>query len=284
MQVLTQAQAVQQQALAWRAAGDDVGLVPTMGALHAGHESLVRRARRENRRVVTSIFVNPLQFSPGEDLARYPRPIRRDLEVLEGLGVDAVFQPELDQIYPASFRTHVDPGPWGEVLEGRSRPGHFRGVLTVVLKLLELARPSRAYFGQKDAQQLLLVRQLVRDFCLPVRIVSCPTVRESDGLALSSRNAYLDPAGRSSAPALYAALRQAAQAYRDGRKDPAALERLAVEALSGRPELELDYVALFDEATLERPAEAGPGNLLAGAVKLGGIRLIDNVILGAEVL
>lgn len=284
MEVVDRAQGMQHQALAWRAAGEEIGLVPTMGALHAGHESLVQRARRENRRVVASIFVNPLQFGPTEDLDRYPRPIERDLSVLDRLGVDAVFNPPLDQVYPASFRTHVDPGPWGEVLEGRSRPGHFRGVLTVVLKLFELARPNRAYFGQKDVQQLLLVRQLVRDFCLPVRIVSCPTVRDADGLALSSRNAYLDPGQRAIAPALYRALRSAAAAHREGLRDPAALERLAVEELAGAPGLRVDYVALFDEATLERPQEAGPGNVLAGAVRLGGIRLIDNVILGAEVL
>jgi pantoate--beta-alanine ligase len=284
MQVVEGAQAMQQQAMAWRAAGQEIGLVPTMGALHAGHESLVTRARRENRVVVASIFVNPLQFAPHEDLERYPRPIERDLAILERLGVDLCFRPQVDQIYPSSFRTYVDPGPWGEALEGRSRPGHFRGVLTVVLKLFELARPHRAYFGLKDVQQLILVRQLVRDFALPLRVVACPTVREADGLALSSRNAYLDPAQRKAAPALYRALRSAAEAYRQGQRDPGALEAAAVEALRQAPGLELDYVALFDEATLERPGEAGPGNVLAGAVKLGGIRLIDNVILGAEVL
>ena len=284
MRIIEQAQAMQQQALAWRAAGEEVGLVPTMGALHAGHESLVERARRENRRVVASVFVNPLQFGPGEDFARYPRPVERDLALLERLGADAVFHPDVDQMYPASFRTHVDPGPWGEVLEGRSRPGHFRGVLTAVLKLLELTRPTRAYFGQKDVQQLLLVRQLVRDLCLPVRIVSCPTVREADGLALSSRNLYLDAAQRRRAPALHRALRAAVQAFSIGQLDPARLERVAVAALEGLDGLEIDYVVLFDETTLRPPAVSGPGNVLAGAVKLGFIRLIDNVVLGAEVL
>ena len=284
MLIIEQAQAMQQQAMAWRAAGEDVGLVPTMGALHAGHESLVERARRENRRVVASVFVNPLQFGEGEDLARYPRPIERDLAHLERLGADAVFHPGIDQMYPASFRTQVDPGPWGEALEGRSRPGHFRGVLTVVLKLFELTRPTRAYFGQKDAQQLLLVRQLVRDFCLPVRIVSCPTIREADGLAISSRNVFLDAAQRRQAPALHRALRAAAQAFSAGQLDPARLERVAVEALEGLDGLEIDYVAVFDETTLRPPPVAGPGNVLAGAVKLGFIRLIDNVILGGKVL
>ncbi|HYM50526.1 MAG TPA: pantoate--beta-alanine ligase [Candidatus Limnocylindrales bacterium] len=283
MQIIDQAQAMQHQAMAWRAAGDDIGLVPTMGALHAGHESLVQRARRENRRVVASIFVNPLQFGEADDLARYPRPIERDLATLERLGVDATFHPEIDQIYPASFRTRVDPGPWGAILEGRSRPGHFGGVLTVVLKLFEIARPTRAYFGQKDAQQLLLVRQLVRDFCLPLRIVSCPTVREEDGLAISSRNGYLDATERKQAPALYRALRRAADAFTEGETDPGRLEGLARDGLASDG-LTVDYVALFDEATLERPGIARPGNVMAGAVKLGLIRLIDNVILGAEVL
>jgi pantoate--beta-alanine ligase len=284
MEIIDQAQAMQHQALAWRDAGDDIGLVPTMGALHAGHESLVQRARRDNRRVVASIFVNPLQFGPTEDLSRYPRPLEHDLAILEGLEVDVTFHPALDQIYPASFRTRVDPGSWGNVLEGRSRPGHFGGVLTVVLKLLELTRPTRSYFGQKDVQQLLLVRQLVRDLSLPVRVVSCPTIRDPDGLAISSRNAYLNSTQRRQAPALYRALRTAALAFNAGELDPGRLETLATDSLAGIDGLAVDYVALFDETTLQRPLAAGPGSVLAGAVKLGGIRLIDNVILGAEVL
>jgi pantoate--beta-alanine ligase len=284
MAVIEQAQAMQQQALAWERAGDDIGYVPTMGALHAGHESLVQRARRENRRVVASIFVNPLQFGPQEDFARYPRPIAEDLAALDRLGVDAIFHPQADQIYPASFRTRVDPGPWGDLLEGHSRPGHFTGVLTVVLKLFSITNPTRAYFGQKDVQQLLLVRQLVRDLALTVRIVSCPTIRESDGLALSSRNVFLNATQRSNAPALYRSLRQSAEAFRAGELDPVRLETLALEALQAIPEMTVDYVALFEETTLRRPARAGPGTVLAVAVKLGTIRLIDNVVLGAESL
>lgn len=280
--VIESAAAMQQQALAWRAAGDEVGLVPTMGALHAGHQSLVERARRENRWVVVSIFVNPRQFGPNEDLARYPRPFGRDLALLEEQGVDVTFHPEVDQIYPASFRTQVDPGPWGERLEGRSRPGHFAGMLTVVLKLLTLVQPKRAYFGQKDIQQLLLVRQLVRDFMLPVRIVACPTVREPDGLAMSSRDAYLTGEQRASAPSIYQALMAAVTAFRNGTTDPVQLERLARERLDQAPGLTIDYIQAFSEETLERPQEARPGDVLAIAARLGSTRLIDNVVFGAD--
>jgi pantoate--beta-alanine ligase len=272
---------LQQQALAWRQAGDEIGLVPTMGALHAGHDSLVSRACRENARVIVSVFVNPLQFGPEEDFASYPRPFERDAERLKTLNVDAVLHPGVDQLFPSSFKSAVDPGPLGELLEGRARPGHFRGVLTVVLKLLELAQPKRAYFGQKDIQQLLLVRQLTRDFAIPVRIVGCPTVREADGLALSSRNAYLSAEERAKAPVIFRALRVAEAAFGAGQTDPERLERAAFEVLAAQPGLVVDYLACCDELTLQRPAQAAAGNILATAVKLGSTRLIDNVVLGA---
>jgi pantoate--beta-alanine ligase len=281
MLVVESAQAMQQQAMAWNAAGAEIGCVTTMGALHAGHESLVARARHENSRVIVSIFVNPRQFGPHEDLAGYPRPFERDREILERLGADAVFHPAVEQIYPATFRTQVDPGPWGGLLEGRSRPGHFAGVLTVVLKLLQLTQPKRAYFGQKDIQQLLLVRQMVRDFGLPVRIIACPTVREPDGLAMSSRNAYLDPGRRRAAPAIYQALKAAAGRFRAGERDPARLEG-AVRDLLDKAEMSPDYVAVFDETTLRRPEMVTQGSVLVVAVKLGPTRLIDNVVFGAE--
>jgi pantoate--beta-alanine ligase len=275
---------MQAQAMAWAAAGEEIGLVPTMGALHQGHVSLVQRARRENRRVVVSIFVNPLQFGPAEDLGRYPRPFEADLGLLAPLRVDAVFHPPVEQMYPASFKTSVDPGPWGDALEGAMRPGHFRGVLTVVLKLFEICRPKRAYFGMKDWQQLLLVRQLARDLVLPVRIVACPTVREPNGLAMSSRNAYLDAAARSQAPRLYAALCEAGRQFREGEQDAARLEAAVRERLAQEPAFAVDYVALLDEATLQRPERAAAGNVLAAAVKLGRTRLIDNLVLGGESL
>ena len=274
--------AMQEQAIAWRHAGAEIGLVPTMGALHAGHDSLVARARRENQRVVVSIFVNPAQFGPNEDFGHYPRPFERDQARLEGLGVDAIFHPPVDQIYPSAFKTRVDPGPLGEVLEGKSRPGHFAGVLTVVLKLFNVTQPKRAYFGQKDFQQVVLVRQLVRDFALPVRIVAVPTVREADGLAMSSRNVYLDASQRALAPAVLRVMTEAAQAFTGGETDPAGLEALTRERLGAVGGLTLDYVAVVDETTLSRPVRAIPGSVLAVAVKLGSIRLIDNVVLGAE--
>ena len=273
---------MQEQAIAWRHGGDDIGLVPTMGALHAGHDSLVSRARRENQRVVVSIFVNPRQFAPGEDFEKYPRPFEQDRARLEALGVDVIFHPPVDQIYPPAFKTRVDPGPLGEVLEGKSRPGHFGGVLTVVLKLLNLTQPKRAYFGQKDFQQVVLVRQLVRDLGLPVRIVAVPTVREADGLAMSSRNAYLDPSQRPLAPVIHQAVTEAAQAFTAGETDPSRLERLTIAGLAKNPGLAIDYVAVVDDTTLSRPLRAAPGSVLVVAVKLGSTRLIDNVVLGAE--
>jgi pantoate--beta-alanine ligase len=273
---------MQEQAIAWRQAGEDIGFVPTMGALHAGHDSLVNRARRENRRVVVSIFVNPKQFGPREDFSRYPRPFEADRARLETLGVDAIFHPPLEQIYPPAFKTTVDPGPLADVLEGKSRPGHFAGVLTVVLKLFNLTQPKRAYFGQKDFQQVVLVRQLVRDLGLPVRIVTVPTVRERDGLAMSSRNAYLDPEQRSQAATIHEALTRAAQLFAAGETDPVRLEAAAVATLEGVPGMTIDYVSVIEEATLRRPDRALPGSVLAVAVKLGTTRLIDNVVLGAE--
>src|SRR2546425_567234 len=280
--VIESANAMQEQAIAWRNAGADIGVVPTMGALHAGHDSLVARARRENQRVIVSVFVNPAQFGPNEDFATYPRPFDQDRARLEPLGVDALFHPPVDQIYPPAFKTRVDPGPLGEVLEGKSRPGHFGGVLTVVLKLLNLTQPKRAYFGQKDFQQVVLVRQLVRDLGLPVRIVAVPTVRDADGLAMSSRNAYLDPSQRRLAPVIRQAVAEAAQAFTAGETDPAPLESLTIARLAKTPGLEIDYVAVVDDTTLSRPLRAAPGSVLVVAVKLGSIRLIDNGGLGAE--
>jgi len=273
---------MQEQAIAWRHAGDDIGVVPTMGALHAGHDSLVARARRENQRVIVTVFVNPAQFAPNEDFASYPRTFDADRARLEALGVDAIFHPPVDQIYPPAFKTRIDPGPLADLLEGKSRPGHFAGVLTVVLKLFNLTQPKRAYFGQKDFQQVVLVRQLVRDFALPVRIVACPTIREADGLAMSSRNAYLDPGQRAAAPAVHHALDAAANAFDAHVIDPAELESVAHVMLEGTPGLTVEYVSVVDQTTLHRPDHAIPGSVLAVAVKLGSIRLIDNVVLGAE--
>jgi pantoate--beta-alanine ligase len=273
---------MQEQAIAWRHAGDDIGFVPTMGALHAGHDSLVTHARAENQRVIASIFVNPAQFGQNEDFERYPRPFESDHDRLAALGVDAIFRPAVDQIYPPAFKTRVDPGPLATVLEGKSRPGHFAGVLTVVLKLFHLTQPKRAYFGQKDFQQVVLVRQLARDFNLALRIVAVATVREPDGLAMSSRNVYLTPAQRAAAPAVYNAVDAAANAFDAGATDPAELEAISCSMLGGVPDLSIEYVAVVEDTTLRRPSLAFPGNVLAVAVKLASTRLIDNVVLGAE--
>ena len=279
--VIESANAMQEQAIAWRHAGDDIGVVPTMGALHAGHDSLVARARRENQRVIVTIFVNPAQFGPSEDFDRYPRPFDQDRARLEALGIDAIFHPPVDQIYPPAFKTRVDPGPLAEVLEGKSRPGHFAGVLTVVLKLFNLTQPKRAYFGQKDFQQVVLVRQLVRDFGLPVRIVAMPTIRDPDGLAISSRNVSLDAGQRQRAPLVHRAITEAGEAFTAGETNPVRLEGLARDRLV-KAGLMVDYVAVVDDTTLSRPDRAIPGSVLAVAVKLGSIRLIDNVVFGAE--
>ncbi|TMD39615.1 MAG: pantoate--beta-alanine ligase [Chloroflexi bacterium] len=252
------------------------------GRLHAGHDALVTRARRDNHRVVVSVFVNPRQFGPSEDFNRYPRPFETDRARLEALGVDAIFHPPVEQIYPSAFKTTVDPGPLGGLLEGQIRPGHFAGVLTVVLKLINLTQPKRVYFGQKDFQQVVLVRQLVRDFGLPVRIVTMPTVREADGLAISSRNVYLDTEQRRIAPAIHRALADAARRFAAGESDPSALAAAAREVLSAAPGISIQYLSVLDDTTLSTPRQVRPGNVLAVAVKLGSTRLIDNVVFGAE--
>ncbi len=262
--------------------GKSLALVPTMGALHEGHVSLMRQAQRQCDAVVISIFVNPLQFGPGEDLTSYPRNLEADLELLRPFNLEAVFTPSAEEMYPPGFQSFVVPGETAEAFEGAARPGHFRGVLTAVLKLFSIVRPEVAYFGQKDFQQAVLVRQLVRDLALPIRIVVMPTVRESDGLAISSRNAYLDPAQRRLAPIVRQAVTEAARAFTAGETEPAELENLANARLAGVPGLTIDYVAVVEETTLSRPQRAVPGSVLVVAVKLGTTRLIDNVVLGAE--
>jgi pantoate--beta-alanine ligase len=257
-------------------AGGRVALVPTMGALHAGHEALMRQARGcvgDDAAVVVSIFVNPLQFAPGEDLDRYPRTFEADLEVCAAAGVDLVFAPTVEEVYPGGEPlVTVDPGPVAALLEGRSRPSHFRGVLTVVAKLFGLVRPDVAVFGQKDFQQLVLLRRMVADLCLGIEVVGAPIVREDDGLALSSRNRYLSADERRTALTLSAALRAGAAA---GAGGPAAVRRAAHEVLAGAPELELDYLELTGP-DLGEPPDSGEARLLVAA-RVGSTRLIDNV-------
>jgi len=251
-----------------------------MGALHAGHRALLARARAESDVVVASVFVNPLQFGPAEDLASYPRDREADLAVLEAEGVDLAFVPAEGEMWPSppEVRLRVGGSP-AERLEGMHRPGHLDGVVTVVAKLLHLVGPSRAYFGQKDAQQLAVIRRMVDDLAFPNQIVACPTVREPDGLAVSSRNAYLSVPERQRAAVLYRALQAGRAAFLAGRRDPAAVEAAARALLEGQPGVEPDYVALVDAVSLEPAKQAEPGQVLAIAARVGRTRLIDNVIL-----
>ncbi len=253
-----------------------VGLVPTMGALHAGHVSLIDAARAANAFVVVSIFVNPTQFGPKEDFTRYPRPLERDLEMCAASGVDLVFTPDAATTYPPGFRTFVEVTDLSEVLEGASRPGHFRGVATVVLKLFNLVRPDRAYFGQKDAQQVRIIQQMVRDLNVPVEVVVRPTVREPDGLALSSRNQYLDANQRRVAVALNEGLAEAEGMIRAGECNTAVIEGAMAQRIGRARGAVLDYAVAVDAETL-RPATPLRGTiLLALAVRFGATRLIDN--------
>jgi pantoate--beta-alanine ligase len=253
-----------------------VGVVPTMGYLHAGHASLMERARAECRSVVVTLFVNPTQFGPNEDFQRYPRNFEADRALCERTGVDLLYAPTVDQVYPDGFDTSVDVGAIARRWEGEHRPGHFRGVATVVTKLFTSTQPDRAYFGQKDYQQLQVVKRLVRDLDLPVEVVGCPTIRESDGLALSSRNAYLTGDTRPQADAIHRGLTAAATAARAGERDVARLRGL-VETEVLQADMRPDYVAIVDPVTLEpleqldRPARA------LVAARLGPVRLIDNL-------
>ena len=262
-----------------RSAPRPLGLVPTMGALHAGHLALVAAAQNECASVVATIFVNPTQFGPAEDLARYPRPLAEDLTALEAAGVAAAFVPSVEEMFPAGSATtvHLD-GP-ALPLEGQARPGHFDGVATVVAKLLLQAGPDRAYFGQKDGQQLAVVRRLAADLDIPVTVVAVPTVREADGLAVSSRNAYLSAEQRAAAPALYRALAATRDRFRAGAQARADLEAGCRALLTREPLIDaVDYVAVVDPDTMEQWAGSGAA-LLAAAVRMGDVRLIDNVLL-----
>jgi len=263
-----------------RSAGRTVGFVPTMGAFHDGHVSLMRRARDERDAVVVSIFVNPLQFGPGEDLSRYPRDEERDLSMARELGVDVVFAPTVEEMYPAGEpAVSVDPGPLGDRLEGAVRPGHFRGVATVVAKLFEVVGPSTAYFGEKDAQQLAVIRHMVRDLSFPIDLVDCPTVRELDGLAMSSRNAYLSPVQREAAGCLFLALSEAAEMARGGERDAATLVAAMAREIGATPEARIDYAAVVDEERFEEVGTiSGPARALVAA-KFGETHLIDNLLL-----
>ena len=262
-----------------RRQGLRIGFVPTMGALHEGHASLMRRARADCGLVVVSLFVNPAQFGPGEDFRKYPRPLDRDLAVCDREGVDVVFAPEAAEMYPAGFATTIRVAGLTEKLCGAFRPGHFDGVCTVVAKLLAIVEPDVACFGEKDAQQLAVVRRMVRDLDLPVEIRGCPLVREPDGLAMSSRNAYLSPAERRQALALSAALAEARQAVARGQRDGPALADLVRRRLEAAEGVRPEYVAVVDPDTLDDLATIGDQVLVAVAARVGTTRLIDNALL-----
>lgn len=260
-----------------------VGLVPTMGALHAGHIALVEVARQQNETVLATIFVNPKQFGPSEDLAAYPRTLERDLKMLEDAGVDVVFTPTTDLMYPAGYQTYIEVEEVAKGLEGAHRPGHFRGVATVVAKLFNLSQADRAYFGQKDAQQVAVIRQMARDLNFPGEIVVCPTIREADGLALSSRNVYLNPEQRGAAGVLYRALRAAAERYAHGEREPQRLRAIMEQTLKAVPIAQTEYVAVSDPRTMrEIETRTDSPLLLSMAVKIGPARLIDNMLLPAH--
>ena len=260
----------------WKAAGDAVGVVPTMGALHDGHLSLARRARAECDRVITTIFVNPKQFNNPDDLKKYPRTLEADAVLLSGIPVDVVFAPGVDEVYPDGFITTVSVGGVSEPLEGRMRPGHFDGVATVVTKLFGMTEANRGYFGQKDWQQLQVVLRLVRDLNLPVEVVGCETIREADGLAMSSRNLRLTPQGRAAAGVLYAAVTVAADEIRAGQSDRMAI-REAAEKLRAAGFERVEYIELRDAETLMPSDDPRRPRRMLAAAWLDGVRLIDNI-------
>lgn len=279
MEVVRTAAWMREAAAGLRGEGRRIGLVPTMGALHSGHMSLVEAARAQSDVVVVSIFVNPMQFSPSEDFERYPRNFVRDCELLENAGVDFVFAPTPQEMYPDGFSTYVSVERLGEKLCGRSRPGHFRGVTTVVMKLFELIQPHTAFFGRKDAQQSVVIRRMVRDLNLPVEIVVCPIVREPDGLAMSSRNAYLSPEERRAAVVLSQSLERArALIERGERRADTILTEMAF-TIAREPRARVDYIEAVDVETLEPKGSMAGQTLLALAVWIGSTRLIDNLLI-----
>lgn len=263
-----------------RRAGQTIGFVPTMGFLHEGHLSLVREAKKENDRVVVSIFVNPTQFGPGEDYEQYPRDLEGDAEKLRVIGIDYIFNPEVADMYPEGYNSFVEVSGITEVLCGKSRPGHFRGVTTVVTKLFNIIQPDRAYFGQKDFQQLMVIKKMVRELNMPVEIKGLPIIREADGLARSSRNKYLDDKERAEATVLYRSLVMARELYQKGIKDTYRIKKEVIDLISSEPLARIDYVEIVDPDTLQEIKRVKEQALVALAVYIGKTRLIDNLLLG----
>jgi pantoate--beta-alanine ligase len=284
MEVIRYAGEIRAACAAARASGRSLGFVPTMGFFHEGHLSLMQRARGERDAVVVSIFVNPLQFGPVEDFMSYPRDLDHDLATAEKEGVDLVFAPEVDEMFPnGPPEVTVDPGPIADRLEGAARPGHFRGVCTVLARLFQLIGPSHAYFGEKDAQQLAVVRMMVRDLAFPVEIQGCPIVREGDGVAMSSRNIYLSRDERAAARCLSEALRIAMDAVRDGELETTKLTTLMRERIEAEPLAELDYASVVDDASFEEVRELDRPARAVVAARVGKPRLIDNALLPVSI-
>ena len=259
---------------------EPVGFIATMGYLHQGHLALVRQARTDNASVVVSIFVNPTQFGTGEDFDRYPRNLERDLSLLQKEDVDIVFAPATGEMYPPRFSSHVEVDNLARRLEGASRPGHFKGVTTVVAKLFNIIQPTRVYFGQKDAQQTVVIKKMVADLNMNLKVITLPTVREPDGLAISSRNSYLNPRERQAALVLYQSLMLAKKLWRQGEKDAEKLRQEMARLIRKEPLAAIDYISIADTEALEELEEVKPPALVSLAVKIGETRLIDNVVLG----
>jgi len=262
-----------------RREGKTIGFIPTMGALHDGHLSLMRHAKGETDHVITSIFVNPTQFGPGEDYEEYPRDLEGDIEKAASAGVETLFTPSVSAIYPEGYRTFVEVEGLSDLLCGKTRPGHFRGVATIVLKLFNIVKPHKAFFGQKDYQQTVVVKKMVEDLNMDIDIIVLPTVREADGLAMSSRNQYLNPEERRSAPALYRSLQEARLLFERGEKDPGILKGAIERTLRSEPAVRVEYIAIVNPETLEGERELRKGTVIALAARIGKTRLIDNIIL-----
>ena len=278
MKVITTIDEVRDQVKAWRNNGESIGLVPTMGYLHEGHQSLMASAKKDNQRVIVTIFVNPMQFGPKEDLASYPRDLERDKKACQQMGVDLIFCPSADEMYDANFNSYVNVNGLTDALCGKKRPGHFKGVCTVVTKLFNITQPDRAYFGQKDAQQLAVIQRMVQDLNIPIEIIGCPIVRESDGLAKSSRNSYLSEQERLAAICLYRSIEQAKQMIKAGEKSVATILKAMQNVINNEPLAKIDYIEFVDFATLTNVDVLKQDSLCALAVYIGKTRLIDNFI------
>jgi pantoate--beta-alanine ligase len=279
MKIIESPEEMQRYSHSVRREGKRLGFVPTMGALHAGHLSLVKTARSQSDYVAASIFVNPLQFGPNEDFGKYPRTFERDRQLLEAEKVDVLFAPKVETMYPPGAKTIVEVEDLSERLDGGSRPGHFKGVATVVAKLFNIVQPEVAFFGQKDAAQVAIIRRMVRDLNMDVQIVVCPIVREADGLAMSSRNAYLDPPQRKQALALYRALMRVQYLVDRGERDVTSLIEAGKQVVAEEPGAKLDYFEIVDPETLEKTLTLDRGALVAIAAWVGSTRLIDNLVL-----